>query len=39
MLKDYWFSKEKIKEYNEVRADFIDMKDLYEKLRKVHEVE
>ena len=39
MLEEYWFSKGKIREYNEVRVDFIDMKDLYEKLRKVHEVE
>ena len=39
MLEEYWFSKGKIREYNEVRTDFIDMKDLYEKLRKVHEVE
>jgi len=39
MLKEYWCSKEQIREYNEVRNNFIEMKDLYEKLRKNYEVE
>jgi len=34
MLKEYWHSKEQIREYNEVRNDFIEMKDLYEKIKK-----
>lgn len=39
VLEEYWYSKEQIKEYNEVRNDFIEMKDLYKKLRKKYEVE
>lgn len=39
VLEEYWYSKEQIREYNEVRNDFIEMKDLYKKLRKKYEVE
>ena len=34
VLEEYWYSKEQIREYNEVRNDFIEMKDLYEKIKK-----
>lgn len=39
VLEEYWYSKEQIREYNEVRNDFIEMKDLYKKLRKKYEME
>ena len=40
MLKEYWYSKEQIREYNEVRNDFIELRDEYnKKLRKKYEVE
>lgn len=39
VLEEYWYSKKQIREYNEVRNDFIEMKDLYKKLRKKYEME
>tara|TARA_E500000318_G_scaffold29132_1_gene29121 strand:+ start:2480 stop:2851 length:372 start_codon:yes stop_codon:yes gene_type:complete len=40
VLEEYWYSKEQIREYNEVRNDFIELRDEYnKKLRKKYEVE
>lgn len=39
VLEEYWYSKEQIREYNEVRNAFIEMKDLYKKLIKKYEME